>query len=172
MNYDQWWKTLEHLIADFRKRKVVIPAKTMNALKSARTMIKVYSADTSRFEPIPAIETYLLDVESVLLNMAKQELGANAVGAWLKELHKARTSESEAGSPASLLMPNLPKGEHWIRIQPSHDIPEKDVAELVSELRLSSKLQTDGRFLIYGPEEAVKKLVKRIARKVQETREI
>lgn len=172
MDYDQWWKALDHLIAEFRRKRIVISPETMKALKSAKTMIKVYGADTSRFEPVPAIESYLLEVESTLLNIAKKKFGVDFVDLWLKKLQKARKSKPEVGNATQRFISGLPKNQHWIRIQPSDEILEKDVGEMVSELGLSSRLQQDGHLLVYGPREALKELVKRMARKIQETKGI
>jgi hypothetical protein len=168
MGYEQWWQTLESLIAELRGRRVAIPANVMSSLRSAKTMINVYKADTKNVDPVLAIENYLLDVESSLINMAKK-FGSAFVEAWLKKLDEARMEkELESDKPASQFIAGLPRSEHWIRILPSDDLLRGDVEKLADELGLSHKTQ-DGYVLVYGEEQKVKEFVKKMAEKCRRT---
>ena len=166
MGYKQWWKTLETLIAEFRKKQVTIPLEIMTSLRSAKTMINVYNADPSYLEPSPTIENYLIDVESNLINMAKEKFGQSCIRHWLKKLEDARKeAEPKAQSTTSRFISGLPKGEHWIRVLPSDNILKEDVEKLAGELGLSCKMQKDGYMLVYGTKEKVKVFVKKMADK-------
>jgi len=171
MGYEQWWKTLETLIAEFRKRQITIPLEAMTSLRSAKTMIKVYNADPSRTEPILDIENYLLTVESNLINIAREKLGQAFIEKWLEKLEKARKEENkEAKASASRFIPRLPRDGHWIRVLPSEGILRETVEELAGELGLSCKMQEDGYLLVYGSKEKVRDFVKKMAEKCRGTR--
>lgn len=171
MGYEQWWKTLENLIAEFRKKQVTIPPEVMTSLRSAKTMISVYNADSSYLESIPTIENYLINVESNLMNMAKEKFGQDYMERWIKKLEDARKeAEPKAEAATSRFVPGLPRGEHWIRVLPSDDILKKDVEKLAGELGLSFKTQKDGYMLVYGTKDKVRDFVKKIAEKCRRTR--
>jgi len=170
MGYEKWWKTLETLIAEFRKKQIPIPNDVMTSLRSAKTMISVYKADLSYAESIPAIENYLLNVESSIMNMAKEEFGQTFVERWLKELEKARKEKEPADeATTSRFIPGLPKGEHWVRVLLSEDILKGNIEKLAAELGLSCKMQKDGYMLVYGSKEKVKDFVKKMAEKCRGT---
>lgn len=171
MGYRQWWATLENLIAEFRKRQVPVSADIMTSLRSAKTLISVYRVDTAHTESIPVIEGYLLDIESTLINTAKERFGAAYAEEWLGKLDKARKEGEnvEAETWASQFVPGIPRSEHWIRVLTSSDLLEEDVKRLADELRLSHKAQKDGYVLVYGDEEKVKEFVKKMAEMCRRT---
>ena len=171
MGYEEWWKSLEATIAEFRKKQATIPPDVMASLRFARTMISVYKADASYLESIPDIENRLLNIESSLINMAKEEFGSAFAENLLKKLEKARNVKAQKieDSP-SRFIPGLPKGEHWIRILPSDDILQESVEKLANDLRLSFKKQNDGYVLVHGDKELVRDFVKKMAEKCRRTK--
>ncbi|MCW3986157.1 MAG: DUF2096 domain-containing protein [Candidatus Bathyarchaeota archaeon] len=165
MGYEQWWKTLENLITELRKKQVTISTEVMTSLRSAKTTINIYKADPSRLESIPVIENYLMTVESNLINRAKERFGQAFIERWIKKLEKARREENlKAETATSRFIPGLPKGKHWIRVSTSDDILKENVEKLAGELGLSCKMQKDGYVLVYGSKEDVKDFVKKMAK--------
>ena len=169
MGYEHWWKTLETLITELRKKQVRVPKEVMTYLKSAKTMINVHNADPSCIETIQTIENYLINVESNLINAAKEKFGQTFVKRWIMKLEDAR-KETEPETKTSRFIPGLPKKEHWIRVLSSDDVLKENVEKLADELGLSYKMQRDGYILVYGSEEKVKAFVKEMAKKCQRTR--
>jgi hypothetical protein len=169
LGYEHWWKTLESLIAEFRKKKVDVPAEAMANLRSAKTMITVYGADPSYVESTPVIETYLLSTESTLMNIARDGLGQDFVEHWLRKLEKARGTEESKPAGGTRFVPGVPRDQHWIRVLPSDDVLKEDVEKLAGELELSHKLQNDGYILVYGNKAGVKDFVKKLAEKCRRT---
>jgi hypothetical protein len=171
MGYQQWWETLENLIAEFRKKQVPVPADIMTSVRSAKTMINVYKVDTTHSETIPMIERYLLDVESTLINTAKEKFGLAYADKWLGKLDKARKQgeNAEAKTTASLFITGVPRNGHWIRVLTSHELLKEDVERLADGLKLSHKTQKDGYVLVHGDEEKVKEFVKKMAEKCRRT---
>ena len=171
MGYEEWWKTLEHLITEFRKKNMSVPKEIMTSLRSAKTMINVYKADLSRVETIPEIENYLLSVESSLINIAKEKFGQNFVNNWLRILETSRKEQQTKTDSATRFIPGLPKNEHWIRVLPSEDILKRNIERLAGELGLSFKNQKDGYVLVYGDKKKIKEFVKKMAEKCRRTLE-
>lgn len=170
MGYRKWWQTLEALIAEFKRRRVNIPSEVMKYLKSAKTMISVYGADESRLETIPTIETYLLNVESELMNLAKLQFGQSFMDRWIEKLETARKeAEPKAEAADSRFVHGLPKTDHWVRVLTSGEILESNVEDLAGEIGLSWKKQKDGYILVYGSKEKVKAFVKKMAEKCRGT---
>ncbi|UCE96640.1 MAG: DUF2096 family protein [Candidatus Bathyarchaeota archaeon] len=171
MEYGQWWKTLESLIAELKKKQVQIPDEVMKSLRSAKTMIKVYEADQSHWESLPTIENYLFIVESGLINLAGEKFGQAFTERWVERLEKARKEEEpKSKASASQFIPGLPKTDHWVRVLPSEDILKENVEKLAEELGLSHRMQQDGHILVYGSTEKVKNFVKKMAEKCRGTR--
>jgi len=171
MGYEQWWKTLENLTAEFKRKQVTVPAEIMSYLRSAKTMISVYNVDPTCLESIPTVENYLINVESNLLNIAKAKFGQAFMERWIKKLEDSRKeAEPKTETTASRFIPGLPKGEHWIRVLSSEEILKENVERLAGELGLSCKMQKDGYILVYGSEEKVKAFVKKMAEKCRGTR--
>ena len=164
MGYEEVWKVLADLITDLRKGGERIPANVMNDLRSAKTMIQILKADPTHIENLPRIETYLGDVESYLIFLAQNKFGSDYVEQWMKKLERARRKIYEEGRPkvVSRFVPGLPRGERWVRIQVSEDVPQKSIERLVEESELSYKMQEDGYMLVYGDVEKVKAFVARM----------
>jgi len=168
MRYGEVWKTLADLITEFRKRGETIPSNVMADLRAAKTMIQVLRADPERVENVPTIEAYLGNVESYLIMEAHKKFGAEFADDWMERLREARkiTAEEEKIEPASRFVPGLPRGQHWVRVQISNEMPEKEVKRLAEESGLSFKKMRDGYALVYGEGEKLKLFVKRTAEKL------
>ena len=171
MSYEENWKVLADLLTELRKKGEKIPTDIMNDLRSAKTMIQILKADPTHIENIPRIETYLRNVESHAIFTAQKKLGTEIVELWLRKLEKAKRikiEEKEEVSPR--FVPGLPRDKKWVRVQISKDTPKEDVERLAKENKLSCKMQKNGYMLVYGNEESIKSLVKKMAEKFRGTR--
>ena len=171
MSYEENWKVLADLLTELRKKGEKIPTDIMNDLRSAKTMIQILKADPTHIENIPRIETYLRNVESHAIFTAQKKLGTEFVELWLRKLEKAKRikiEEKEEVSPR--FVPGLPRDKKWVRVQISKDTPKEDVERLAKENKLSCKMQKNGYMLVYGNEESIKSLVKKMAEKFRGTR--
>lgn len=160
---------MESLLTELRKKHVTIPPDVMTSLRSAKTMISVYQSDPSCVDSIQVIENDLMNVESNLMNMAKEEFGQKFTEEWLEKLEKARREAESKAELSSHFIPDVPKSEYWIRVQPSDEILRKDVEELASQTGLSTKMQKDGYMLVYGDEVKVKAFIKKMAERCRRT---
>jgi hypothetical protein len=166
LGYQRWWEALETLIAEFRLKRLAIPPETMTSLRSAKTLISIYQTDPACLESTPMIEGQLLNVESTLINTAKEKLGSTFADEWLARLDKARREdEPKATKSAWRFVAGLPKDDHWIRVLPSDDLLRADIERLAGEVGLASRIQDDGYLLVFGKEERVREFVQRMAAK-------
>jgi len=170
MGYEEVWNVLADLITELRNKEHVIPANVMNDLRSAKTMIQVFKADTTHIENIPRIETYLENVEAQLISMAQEKAGSKFVAKWMEKLEEARRKVSEEKEESARFVPGLPRDKHWVRVQISEETPKKEIEKLAKENNLSHKIQKDGYMLVYGDDENVKAFVKKMAAKFGRTR--
>jgi len=151
------------MVANFRKKGKTIPEKTMNDLKSARTLIKMLKANTNQEETIQKIETYLTNVESYLVSEGEKLYGTKYINEWLKRLNEASKKKTEPEQEETRFVPGLPRGQKWVRVKPSTEIPIEKVKTLAENSGLLYKTQTDGNLLVYCKDEQVKDFVKKMA---------
>ena len=159
------WKVLEEMIADFRKRAIAIPAEVMSDLKSARTMITILKADTSRGETIQKIDEHLSSVESYLVSGGQKMLGTEYVDKWLRRLDEASRETLEEEEEEKRFIPGLPREQKWIRVKPTDELSLEKLKLLAGKSKLSYKPQNDGYLLVYGEGDCIKAFVKKMATK-------
>lgn len=165
INYAEAWKALDDLLADLRKMGETIPENVIIDLRSAKTMIQILKADPTHIENLPRIEIYLEKVESYLIIAAEKRFGSDYAERWMKKLMKARGKIEEEAKVVSKVVPRLPRGETWVRIQVSEDTLQEDIERLAEENELLHKLQDNGYLLVYGDGEKIKTFVKKMAEK-------
>ena len=164
MGYSETWKILEEMVADFRKRGKVIPAKIMNDLKSARTMTRILKADASYGESTGKIEEYLRSVESYLVSEGEENFGVPYANEWLKRLEHA-SRKTDKTEEETRFISGLPREEQWIRIKLSADLAIDRLKTLADHSSVSYRTTTDGSLLVYGKKEHVIEFVKKMTTK-------
>lgn len=169
MGYNQWWKTLENLIIELRKKDVSITPNIMTSLRSAKTMIGIYQSDPSCVETIPTIEMDLMNIESDLMTQAKEKVSQEFAEKWIIKLEQSRKETDTTSVPSTSFIRGLPRSDHWIRVQPSEKITKKHIIQLANETGLSIKKQEDDHLVVYGDKAKVKIFVKKIAGRIQRT---
>jgi hypothetical protein len=165
MNYFAAWKVLEEIVADFRKRGIVIPAEIMSDLRSAKTLINVLKADPNRVDTSQKVDEYLLNVESYLISEGQKMFGTKYVEEWLKRLDEASKKILEKEEEETKFVPSVPREHKWIRVKPSTELPIEKLKTLAKEAHLSYNVQSDGYLLVYGEDECIKEFVKKMAAK-------
>jgi len=171
MGYLAVWKIQEEMIADFRKRGAPIPDRIMKDLKSARTLIRILKAGSCQEDTVQKIETFMANVESFLVSEGERRFGTGYVDECLKRLGEAGRKITEEDVEETRFIPGLPRGHHWIRVKPSAELPLEKLKTLTEESKLSYEMQTDGCLLVYGKDEHVKDLVKKMTTKYASTAE-
>jgi hypothetical protein len=159
------WKVLEEMLIELRKKGLPIPATVMNDLKSARTMIKLSSVDESRGEISQKVEEYLGSVEAYLVTEAQKHLAPEYLDAWLRRLEEATCDvcgTEEKVKEESKFISGVPRDQKWIRVEPLASLPVEKLQQFAKETSLSSRIQEDGRLLVYGKAEDIREFVKKM----------
>jgi hypothetical protein len=170
MGHNQVWRTLDSLVAEFRKRGKPAPSKIIEDLRSAKTMMQVLRADPKRAENVPTIEMYLGNVESYLIFEAHKNFGAQFAEEWMHRLQEARKTsdaEEEPLESSSKFVAGVPRDQKWLRFQVSDDMPENAIQKLAAECGLATKIQPDGYVLVFGDDSNIKLFIQKTGQKLQ-----
>ena len=162
------WRILSDLLVELRAHGADIPPYVVRDLRSARSLIEVLKADPGCEGVAGRIDMLLTNVESFLLAEVEMRLGPEAAKEWEDRISKA-ISEAEGASreAGARFRPGLPRGEHWIRVRPSEEIPRELVEELARTEGVSVELQPDGYLLVRGEEGKVKSFVRKMAERLR-----
>ncbi len=166
MNYEYLWKILEELMAELAKKGITIPQELVDDLKSAKLYISIYKTNPTELNLGENIEIYMKNVESNLLYLAESDVGKDYAHMWLKNIHQAHMEKVPEAVATSRFVTGVPKGEHWIIINLSGLMDNKDVNELLKTLNLSGTPQKNGYLLVHGKEEYLKTFVKKVRMKI------
>jgi len=163
-SYEEVWKALDELAATLRAKGKTVPKEVVEDLRSAKTLINVYSLDHSKLETLSQIEAYLGNVEQKLFYLAEADFGKEFADKYLEKIVKARskTQTPEKATPSGLI-PGLPRDQHWIRVKLDEDIRRDELEALADSLSLSCKTQDKDFLLIYGEENKIKRLIRKVA---------
>jgi hypothetical protein len=171
MGYEAVWKVLEEIIIEFRKKGVATPQNVMNDLKSAKVLMKIMDAsEKDRGETAPKIEQYLGSVEAYLVTEAQKTFAPAGIDEWLRRLEEAsRDTCQTCGVPSEVkekaeakFITGIPRDQKWIRVEPLASLPLEKLIELAEKQQLSSRLEEDGRLLVYGRAEDIREFVKKM----------
>ena len=168
MNYEYLWKALEVLMFELKKKRITVLPELMDDLKSAHTLIKIYSTDSTAIEVATDIERYLEKIEANLIYLARSDLGEEYGDDCLKRVHDARIKglREEAKIPTTFVT-GVPKGAHWIRFKISDLIDDKEVDTLLEKWGLVGSMQDDGYLLIHGKKENVKAFIREVSENIK-----
>jgi len=163
MGYISVWKVLEEIIIEFRKKGLIIPRKIMNDLKSAKVMITIMDVDEGLGETAQKIELYLGGVEAYLITAAQKAFTSTRIDKWLRRIEEAKYNNCEIGKKEEAkFISGVPRDQKWIRIKPIYGMPLKKLKQLAEKTSLSSRVQEDGRLVVYGKSEDIREFVKKI----------
>ena len=170
MGRNQVWKTLDSLVAEFRKHGQTVPQNIIEDLRSAKTLMQVLRADPKHEENLPTIEMYLGNVESYLIFEAHKKIGAAFAEDWMRRLREAREAaevEEEPLEPSSKFVSGAPRDQKWLRVQVSDEMPENEIKKIATECGLSTRIQPDGYLLVSGDESGIKLFIQKTGEKLQ-----
>jgi hypothetical protein len=157
------------LIAELRKNGETIPTKVMSDLRATKTMIEVHKVDNSRYENLLRIEEYLTTLETYLVPIANRRFGKEYIDMWLKNLEETHTQSPKWETIFQKNFPvGIPRESKWIRVEVSEKIPAEKIKHLSRQIGLKSKIQTNGRILLFGEEQKLKQFVKNMTELLRE----
>ncbi|MEM2342010.1 MAG: DUF2096 family protein [Candidatus Bathyarchaeia archaeon] len=162
MNWEARWRILSDVITDLRGGGEIVPPKIINDLRSAKVMLEIIKVNSSHPENISRLEECLSNVETYVLSVAKSKFGEEYVNNILRRLCELEVERAEFEIQVRF-HPNLPRGEKWVRIQPTGAVTFKDIEESAKRFGLKFRVERDGYVLVYGEDEKLKSFVKRLA---------
>lgn len=162
VNYEALWKIMSNLLVKLRGAGEEVPAQIIKDLRSAKVMIQILKVDPDNPQHQVKIQNLLQNVEAYLIDAARRRLGDEGMYVWLRRLEEAREHIEESTSPSSRFVPGAPRDKHWIRIRASNNLSVSKIKKLVMAEGLSYMIK-DQCVLVYGGEEKVKGLIKRLA---------
>lgn len=165
-NYEEVWKVLADLLTVLRNKGETIPKDVVEDLRSAKTLINIYSLDQSKLETLSKIESYLGNVEQTLVYLAEADFGKEFADGYLKKIVEARDKVFTPKNESSArLIPGVPRDKHWIRVRIDEDVRADELEALAKSFDLSHRKEKDSFLLIYGEEDKIKQLIRKMAEK-------
>ncbi len=163
MGYLAAWKVSEEMILELRKRGVTIPSEVMTNLRSAQSTIRILESSRDYGEADQKIEEYLRSVESYLVSEGQKVFGTEYLDEMLRRLGEARKTTVEEDREQTRIVLGLPRGQRWVRVSPSTELPIERLKTLAQESNLACNVQNDGSVLVCGRNSDIKDFVKKMA---------
>ncbi len=162
-SYEPRWKVLSDLLVELRSKGAEIPPEVVRDLRLSRSLIEAMKV--SPHESVVArLDELLFNVEAYLLAETEEVLGPEGAREWSRRLEEAMTAQpTEAREAEVRFRPGLPRGEHWVRVRISEELPRDLLEQLATEEGVKANLQPDGYLLVSGEREKVRSFIRRLA---------
>jgi hypothetical protein len=158
-----YWKILEEMTCELKKKDVVIPENIMGDLRSAKSMIKLHCVQAiGAGDVIQKAEELTANVEAYLATEGAKVLGPEKVDLWLVRLEEANAEACEETKPDDKFVTGVPRDQKWVRVEPIDKLSTKQILQLAQEQNLTVNPQKDGRLVVYGQSENIKAFVKKM----------
>jgi len=158
------WKVLSDLLVELRAHGAEVPPDVVKDLRSAKSLIEVLKVSPECEGVAGRIDALLANVEAFLLAEAEVRLGPEEAKRWGKKLSEAVSRAEVARLEERIrFRPGLPRGEYWVRVRTSDEIPRELVEELAGEEGVSVSPQPDGFLLVSGDRDKVRSFIRRLS---------
>ena len=155
------WKLLEDMLIELKKKGVSIPSDIMEDLRAAKSMITL-SCMQGGGDAMQKTEEYTANVEAYLINEVQKNFGSETADQWLRRLEDANAKVCDKAKTENNFVTGVPRDQKWVRVEPIETLPIERILQLAKELKLQVKSQNDGRLLVYGQNEDIKILLKKM----------
>ncbi len=155
------WRLLEDMMLALKKAGVLVPTKTIEDLRAAKSMIKLSCTDGSHGDAMQKAEELNANVEAYLVTEAQKTFGSQRVDEWLRQLEEANMEVCEDPEEVEFVM-GVPRHQKWIRIEPIENLTAERIEQLANEANLEIIPQKDGKLLVHGENSEVKNFIKKM----------
>ncbi len=158
------WKLLEDMMLELKKTGVQIPAKTVEDLRTAKSMLKL-GCMPGGGDAVQKAEELMSNVEAFVATEGQTVFGSDHVDGWLRKLEEANLevcAEPHAEAEGKYVV-GVPRNQKWVRIECSGGLTVEKVGELAEAYDMAVKPQADGKLLVSGSVENLKAFVKQMA---------
>ncbi len=160
-----YWKLLEEMTIDLKKKDVIIPENILGDLRSTKSMIKLHCTQAKGAgDALQKAEELSSNVEAFLVTEAQKIFGAEKVDSWLKSLEEANADVCEADSGENKFVTGVPRDQKWVRVEPIKNLPTDRILQIANEQNLAVNPQKDGRLVVYGQPDGIKEFVKKMTK--------
>ncbi len=156
------WKLLEDMMLELKAAGTAIPAKVVEDLRSAKSMIQLTYTDGSHGDALQKAEEYLANVEAYVITEGQAVFGAAKVDAWLRRLEKASGQVCEEPAVSDKFVAGVPRSQRYVRIEPKGDLTKEKVDALAKAQGMQVKVQSDGKLVVYGSPDDLKAFLKQV----------
>jgi hypothetical protein len=158
-----YWKLLEEMTIELKKKGVAIPENIMGDLRSAKSMIKLHCTQAiGAGDVIQKAEELTANVEAYLVTEGQKVLGPEKVDSWLVRLEEANAEVCEEPKPDDKFVTGVPRDQKWVRVEPINSLPTERILQIAKAQSLMVNPQKDGRLVIYGQPEFIKEFLKKM----------
>ncbi len=160
-----YWKLLEEMTIELKKKGLVIPENILGDLRSAKSMIKLHCTQAKGAgDVIQKAEELTANVEAYVVTEAQTLLGTEKVDAWLRRLEEANAEVCEEAVAESKFVTGVPRDQKWVRVEPVNSLSTEHMGQIASTLGLEIKPQKDGKLIVYGQQENIKEFIKKMTK--------
>jgi len=161
-NYGGVCNKLEALMLELLDKGYTVPQSITDGLKSVRNLVLIYKQSPAELDLIMQNSVELQAAEMNLLIMAEANIGKEYADSWQQKIMAAYGENVSETPKISSYVSGVPKGDYPVRLKASDITIDGGIDNLIAELGLNSKPQSDGYILVYGAKEAVKALLDKI----------
>jgi hypothetical protein len=154
------WKLLEAMMLELKKSGVTIPAKVIEDLRSAKSMIQLTYAEGSHGDALQKAEEYLANVEAYVVTEGQTVFGPEKVDEWLGQLEMANAEVCGEMAVCNKFVMGIPRDQKWVRIEPMGELTAEKVQALAGVHYMQVKVQADNRLVVYGSAENLRAFLK------------
>jgi hypothetical protein len=158
-----YWKILEEMTIELKKKSVVIPENILGDLRSAKSMIKLHCTQAiGAGDVIQKAEELTANVEAYLVTEGQKLLGSEKIDLWLRRLEEANAEVCEEATAENKFVTGVPRDQKWVRVEPVNSLSTERMGQIACTLGLEIKPQKDGKLVVYGQQDNIKDFIKKM----------
>lgn len=157
------WKLLEDMMLELKKAGATIPAKVVEDLRSAKSMIQLTYTEGSHGDALQKAEEYLANIEAYVVTEGQKVFGSEKVDGWLRRLEEANAQVSEDSAVSDKFVAGVPRNMRFVRVEPMGDITAEKVMAMAEAYGMQVKNQPDGKLVVYGCPDNLRAFLKSMA---------
>ena len=160
-----YWKILEEMTLELKKKDVTIPENILGDLRSAKSMIKLHCTQAiGAGDVIQKAEELTANVEAFLVNEGQKLWSSEKIDLWLRRLEEANAEVCEEATAENKFVTGVPRDQKWVRVEPINNLSTERMGQIACALKLEIKPQKDGKLVVYGQQENIKEFIKKMTK--------
>jgi hypothetical protein len=160
-----YWKLLEEMTIELKKKGVVIPENILGDLRSAKSMIKLHCTQAQGAgDVIQKAEELTANLEAYLVTEGQKCLGSDKIDLWLRQLEEANVEVCEEVVAENKFVTGVPRDQKWVRVEPVNSLSVERMGQIACALKLEIKPQKDGKLVVYGQQDDIKEFIKKMTK--------